>query len=178
MLSNIVKTVSAFSVPTVIILIIIYGAKKKQPVYDCFTEGARDGIETTFSVIPPLVGLVTAVYGLRASGAFEMLAKFMSPLLSFIGMPSEVLPLALLRPVSGSASLAVASDIFKSFGCDSFAGRCASVMMGSTETTFYTLAVYFGAGGIRDTKYTLKSALSADLCGMLLSVIITKLFFY
>lgn len=169
--------ISAYSIPLVIILIILYGAKKKVPVYDTFVLGAKDGIETTFSIIPPLVGLMVGISSLRASGAVDYIAKLLSPLLALIHMPPEVLPLALLRPVSGSGSMAVVSDIFKNYGCDSFIGRCASVMMGSTETTFYTLAVYFGATKVKNTRYTLKAALSADICGMLLSVFIVRLLF-
>ena len=169
--------ISAYSIPLVIIFIILYGAMKKIPVYDTFVIGAKDGIETIFSIIPPLVGLMIAISALRASGTVDYIAKLLSPLLSFIHMPPEVLPLAILRPVSGSGSMAVVSDIFKNYGCDSFIGRCASVMMGSTETTFYTLAVYFGATKVKNTRYTLKAALSADICGMLLSVLIVSFLF-
>lgn len=176
-MTSLINIISSFSIPLVIILIISYGAKKKVKVYDCFVEGAKDGIESTLSIIPPLVGLLIAISALRASGTFEILSAVLSPVLSLIHMPPEVLPLALLRPVSGSGSLAVVSDIFKNFGSDSFIGRCASVMMGSTETTFYTLAVYFGAVGVKNTRYTLKAALTADLCGMLLAVFVTGLFF-
>ena len=171
------KSVAAFSIPVVIIFIILYGSFKKINVYDCFTEGAKDGIEHTFSIIPPLVGLMVGISALRASGAFEILAEILAPVLKFVHMPPEVLPLALLRPVSGSGSLALVSDIFKNYGCDSFIGRCASVMMGSTETTFYTLAVYFGSVGIKNSRYTLKAALCADFFGMLLSVLVTLLIF-
>lgn len=177
MIADLTKIISAFSIPLLVGIIILYGAIKKINVYDCFTEGAKDGIENTFSIIPPLVGLMVGIAALRASGTFEILSKILSPFLKFIHMPPEVLPLALLRPVSGSGSMAVVSDIFKNFGCDSFIGRCASVMMGSTETTFYTLAVYFGAVGIKNSRYTLKAALTADFCGMLLSVFVTRLFF-
>ena len=174
---TVINTVSAFSIPLAVITIICFGIKKKVPVYDCFVEGAKDGIETTFSIIPPLVGLMISISALRASGAFELIAKFISPLLLKVNMPKEVFPLALLRPVSGSGSLALVSDIFKNYGCDSFIGRCASVMMGSTETTFYTLAVYFGSIGIKNTGYTLKTALTADFCGMLIAVFVTGIFF-
>ncbi len=177
MLDYITKIISAFSIPVMAGFIIIYGVIKKVSVYDAFTEGAKDGIENTFSIIPPLVGLMVAISTLRASGTFEILAKFLSPVLNLIKMPPEVLPLALLRPVSGSGSMAVVTDIFKNYGCDSFIGRCASVMMGSTETTFYTLAVYFGAVGIKNSRYTAKAALSADFCGMLLSVFVVRLLF-
>lgn len=177
MLAILTKIISAISIPLMVGIIILYGAYKKVNVYDCFTEGAKDGIENTFSIIPPLVGLMVGISALRASGTFEILSKLLAPVLELIHMPPEVLPLALLRPVSGSGSMAVVSDIFKNYGCDSFIGRCASVMMGSTETTFYTLAVYFGSVGIKNSRYTAKAALTADFCGMLLSVFVTRLFF-
>lgn len=177
MISYLTKIISAAAIPLMVAIIIFHGAYKKINVYDCFTEGAKDGIESTFSIIPPLVGLMVAISALRASGAFDILAKLLAPALNLIHMPPEVLPLALLRPVSGSGSMAVVSDIFKNYGCDSFIGRCASVMMGSTETTFYTLAVYFGAVGIKNSRYTAKAALTADFCGMVLSCLVTRLLF-
>lgn len=177
MLEYVTKIISAFSVPAAVVFILAFGAAKKVSVYDSFVLGAKDGIKNTFSVIPPLVGLMVAIYALRASGAVELAANALSPVLSVIKMPKEVLPLALLRPVSGSGSMAVVSDIFKNFGCDSYIGRCASVMMGSTETTFYTLAVYFGAVKIKNTRYTAKAALLADFFGMLAAVFVTQMFF-
>jgi len=176
-MTSFIKLISSLSVPLTVFVIIAYGSKKHIAVYDSFVEGAKDGIESTFSIIPPLVGLMVAISALRASGTFEILSKILMPILNIIDMPTEVLPLALLRPVSGSGSLAIVSDIFKNYGCDSFVGKCASVMMGSTETTFYTLAVYFGAVGIKNSRYTLKAALTADLCSMLLSLYITSIFF-
>ena len=176
-MSYAIKTVSVFSVPVMVVIIILYGAYKKIPVYDAFTEGAKGGIESTFSIIPPLVGLMVAISAFRASGALSLISNFISPLLNIIKMPTEVLPLALLRPISGSGSLALVSDIFKNYGPDSFIGRCASVMMGSTETTFYTLSVYFGAVSIKNSRFTLKAALLSDVCGMILSVLIVRMFF-
>lgn len=115
MVYQITKIVSAFSVPLAVIIIIAFGAAKKIPVYDAFVEGAKGGVKNTFSVIPPLVGLMVGIYALRASGAVDLAANVLSPLLSFLKMPPEVLPLAILRPISGSGSLAVVSDIFKNF---------------------------------------------------------------
>ena len=177
MLVYITKIVSAYSLPLAVMFILCFGAAKKVPVYDEFAEGAKAGVKNTFSVIPPLAGLMVAIFALRSSGAVELLAKVIAPVLNVIKMPSAVLPLAILRPISGSGSMAVVSDIFKNFGCDSFEGRCASVMMGSTETTFYTLAVYFGAVKTKNTRYAAKAALSADFFGMLTAVFITRLFF-
>ena len=127
-------------------------------------------------IIAPLVGLMVAINMFRASGALELISSALSPVLSFIGLPTDVLPLALLRPVSGSASLALVTDIFQTVGPDSLSGRIASVMMGSTETTFYTVAVYFGSVGIKNTRHTLPSALTADLTAILLSSAAVRIF--
>ncbi len=169
------RIVAVFAVPVMIVGIVIFGLIKKVRVYDCFLEGARDGLRCTFNIAPPLIGLVIAISMFRASGAVDIIARLLSPLLRIIAMPASVLPLALLRPVSGSGSLAIISDIFKTFGPDSIDGKIASVMMGSTETTFYTIAVYFGAVNIRKTRHTLKSALIGDFVGMIMSVVAVHL---
>lgn len=168
------RIISAFAVPVMIAGIVIFGLLAKDKVYDSFLAGAKEGALCTFNIIAPLVGLVTAISVFRASGAVEVVARFLSPLLKIIAMPAEVFPLALLRPVSGSASIAVVTDIFRNYGTDSEIGRIASVMMGSTETTFYTLAVYFGAINIKKTRHTLKSALTGDITGMIMSVLIVR----
>lgn len=155
--------------------IVAYGMSKRINVYDCFTEGARDGLESMFGIIAPLVGLMVAISMFRASGALELISRLLKPLTDLLGMPSDVLPLALLRPVSGSGSIALVTDILKNHGPDSLEGKIASVMMGSTETTFYTVAVYFGAVGIKQLRHTVKSALLADFTGMLLAVYIARL---
>ena len=131
-----------------------------------------------FGVFPSLFAIFIAISVFRASGLVEFLTNLLSPVCSALNFPSELLPFALLRPVSGSGSLAMASDIFTSYGADSFAGRCASVMMGSTETTFYTIAVYFGASGTKNIRHTLKCALLADAFGMIMSVIVCRWYFY
>ncbi|MBQ3573081.1 MAG: spore maturation protein [Clostridia bacterium] len=161
--------------PLFIAIFVTAGLVKRVGVYDCFTEGAKEGAESMLGIIAPLVGLMVAINMLRESGALELIARLLSPVLNFVGIPAEVLPLALLRPISGSASLAIVTDIFRMSGPDSLAGKIASVMMGSTETTFYTIAVYFGAVGIKNTRHTLPAALSADLTGILLSAIVARL---
>ncbi len=168
------RIVSLFAMPVMIVGIVIFGLFKRVRVYDCFLEGATDGVKSAFNIIPPLLGLVVAISMLRQSGAVDLIAKVLAPVIKVIAMPAEVLPMALLRPVSGSGSLAIVSDIFKSLGPDSLEGKIASVMMGSTETTFYTLAVYFGAVNIKKTRHTLKSALIGDFVGMVMSVIIVR----
>lgn len=166
--------ISVYAMPLFIAVFVVSGVVKKVGVYECFTEGAKDGLNAMLGIIAPLVGLMVAIYMLRASGAPEIIAKGLSDVLGFFGMPAEVLPLAMLRPVSGSASLAVITDIFKMSGPDSVAGKIASVMMGSTETTFYTIAVYFGSVGIKNTRHTLTAALSADITGILLSAVVAR----
>ena len=167
--------ISVLSVPVMIVGIVVYGMAKRVIVYDSFVEGARSGFENMLQIVAPLVGLMVGISMLRASGFLGILGQVLKPLTDILGMPKEVLPLALLRPVSGSGSIAIVNDIFKNFGPDSQAGRVASIMMGSTETTFYTVAVYFGAIGIKKARHTLKSALLADLCGMMVAVYAVRL---
>lgn len=166
--------IATFSVPIMITLLVGMGLFRKVAVYDCFVEGAKDGLQSMVGIIPPLIGLMVAINMFRASGALELLAKFLSPLLKALQLPPDVLPLALLRPISGSASTAIVTDIFKTFGPDSQAGTIASVMMGSTETTFYTVAVYFGSVGIKNSRHTIAAALAADITGILLSVFVAN----
>ncbi len=161
---------SQFAMPMVIGSFLLLGLLRRVGVYDCFVEGAKDGLQSLVGIIPPLIGLMVAISMVRASGALELLATACQPLLSLLRLPQEVLPLALLRPISGSASTAIVTDIFKSSGPDSVAGTIASVMMGATETTFYTVAVYFGAVGIKNTRHTIPAALLADFTGILLSI--------
>lgn len=170
------KMISIMAVPFMIGLIVVYGLCKRINVYDSFVAGAKEGAENMLQIIAPLVGLMVGIYMLRASGTLDLLTYLLKPVFSFLKAPAEVLPLALLRPVSGSGSVAIVNDIFKNFGPDSLIGRTASVMMGSTETTFYTVAVYFGAVGIKKHRHTLKAALLADLAGMLLAVWAVRLF--
>ena len=167
--------ISMLAVPVLIASFIGFGLFRKVGVYDCFVEGAKDGLQSMVGIIAPLIGLMVAINMFRASGALELLAKGLAPALDFLRLPADVLPLALLRPISGSASTAIVTDIFKNLGPDSPAGNIASVMMGSTETTFYTVAVYFGAVGIKNTRHTIAAALLADLTGILLATILTRM---
>ena len=169
------KYISVYAIPVFIVSFIVFGLIRKVNVYECFVEGAKSGIESMFGIIAPLVGLMVAISMFRESGALEIIAKALSPILSYVGLPAEVLPLSILRPISGSASLALVTDIFKTYGPDSQIGKIASVMMGSTETTFYTIAVYFGAVGIKNTRHTIPSALSADLTGIIFSALLVSL---
>lgn len=169
--------VSVAVMPVLFLVIIGYGLIKKVNVFDAFLDGAADGLKTAVKILPALVGLIAAITMLRVSGAMDFITRLLSPVTNLLGVPAEVMPLALLRPVSGSGALAVVSDLLRAHGPDSLVGRITSVMMGSTETTFYTLAVYYGAVGIKDVRFTVKAALLADLTGMLASVWVCRLFF-
>ena len=168
---------SAFIVPSIIFVIIFLGFLKKVPVFDTFIQGAKDGMKSTAMIAPSLVGLIVSVSMLKASGALDMFTSFIAPVAEMLHIPPIVVPLAILRPISGSGSIAFLDTIFSSTGVDSFASRVASVMMGSTETTFYAIAVYFGAIGIKNTRHTIPSALIADLTGFILSIITVSILF-
>ena len=163
--------------PLLILFIIVFGLVRKNEVYEPFIAGASDGLKTLAGVVPSIVGILVAVNMLKASGAIEMIAHALSPVLKLIGMPEEIIPLAFLRPFSGSGSVSIVTDIIKSQGPDSYSGRIAAVMMGSTETTFYTVALYYGAAKVKNIRHTLHAALLADLCGIIGSVIVCRLWF-
>lgn len=163
--------------PCTVGLIIIFGFFKKVPLFDTFVGGAKDGLLSTFSIAPSLIGLIVAVSMLKTSGTLDIITSFLSPVGTFLGIPEETIPLMFLRPISGSGSLAFVDSIFKNCGPDSFPGRVASVMMGATETTFYAITVYFGSVGIKNTRHTIKAALSADLTSFIISVLTVKLLF-
>lgn len=168
--------IGIYAVPLIVVLIVLFGLVKKVAVFDTFLDGAKEGMYSTAAIAPALVGLITSVSMLKASGALDLFTSFLAPLAKNLGIPAEVMPLFLLRPISGSGSIALLDSIFSTAGVDSFAGRVASVMMGSTETTFYAIAVYFGAVGIKNTRHTLPAALAADLAGVFISVMSVELF--
>lgn len=176
-MNEIVSVISKYAIPTIFLLILSFGMCREVKIYDVFVEGAKEGFNTVIRIIPSLVGLLVAVGVFKASGAMDLLVFALKPLAGILRIPSEVLPLALLRPVSGSASLALVSEIIGTYGPDSFIGRLASTMMGSTETIFYTLAVYFGSVGVKNIRYTLIAALIADMASVLTSVWICTLVF-
>jgi len=169
--------ISKFAIPVIFILILSIGLEKDVKVYDVFLEGAREGFTTVVKIIPPLIGLMVAIGVFRASGALDILVYILKPLGELIGLPREAIPMAILRPISGSASLALVSDIMQKNGPDSFVGRLVSVMMGSTETIVYTMTVYFGAVGISKTRHTLPAALMAELCSIISAVWVCTLLF-
>ena len=158
-------------------LVCIAALWKKESAYDLLVEGAAEGLHLLKSIVPTLVILMTGVSMLRASGAFDLLAQFLSPLFSFFGIPPETAMLVLIRPISGSAALAVGAELMGTYGVDSQVGRTVAVMLGSTETTFYTISVYFGAAGIKKTRYAIPAALIADFIGFLTASWTTKWLF-
>lgn len=176
-MSAIINAVSAWALPLLIVSIPLYAAYRKVPVYESFTEGAKDGFDTAVRIIPHLVGMMAAISIFRASGAMEMVLGLFAPLLENIGIPSEVLPLALLRPITGAGSLAYTADLIQTFGPDSFVAKIASTIQGSTDTTLYVLTVYFGAVGIRKTRYALRVGLFSDVVGFIAAVAVCTLVF-
>ena len=167
--------IGSYAVPIIIAVIALWGAVRGIDIFEAFKDGAGEGISSLMSIAPSVIGLVIGVNMLSASGFFDILCSWLAPAASAVGIPSEVLPMAMMRPVSGSGSFAVLNSIFEKCGADSEAGRIASVMAGSTETTFYAIAVYFGAVGIRKTSYTVPAAVLADITGMIMAVVTVKL---
>ena len=164
--------------PILLLSAALLGLSKKEPVYTLLTEGAKEGLQVLSSIVPALVLLMTAVNMLRASGAPELLAKTFSPLFSVLGIPPETVLLLLIRPISGSAALAVGAELMAQYGVDSQIGRTAAVMLGSTETTFYTISVYCSAAGIEKTRYTIPAALIADFTGFTAASLSVRLLFF
>ena len=166
---------SNIAMPLMIAIIIFYGIYEKKKVFDIFLDGAKEGIGVVFNIFPTLVGLFVAIGALRSSGIIEMIVNFLTPVFNLLNFPSEILPLALIRPISGSASIAVATDIMKNYGVDCNIGLIASVIMGSTETTIYTIAVYTSAVGIKKTRFVLYASLFADFVGILASILVCRM---
>lgn len=166
-----------YIVPLILLTGSLLALQKKENAYDIMLQGAADGLKLLVSLVPALIFLLTAVYMLRASGAMEILSSFFAPAFSLFGIPPETAMLVLIRPISGSAALAVGAELMAEFGVDSMVGRTAAVMLGSTETTFYTISVYFGAAGIRKTRYTLPAALFSDFIGFLMASLTVRLLF-
>ena len=172
---KLVNFISNLAMPAIILLIVMYGVKEKNKVFDTFLEGAKEGIETTVNVFPTLIGLFVAIGALRSSGILDMIINIINPILMIIDFPSELVPLALLRPISGSSSIAVATDIMKNCGVDSLFGIMASTIMGSTETTLYTIAIYTSCIKVKNTRLVLVAAITADIIGMLTSVVVCRI---
>lgn len=169
--------VTNYLVPGLLLFCCALALRKKENAYDLMLQGGAEGLRMLVSIVPALVLLLTAVTMLRSSGAVELIARFCAPALELLGIPPETVMLLLIRPISGSAALAVGAELIAEYGPDSLIGRTAAVMLGSTETTFYTISVYFGAAGIHKTRYTVPAALLADLTGFLMAAFSVRLFY-
>ena len=165
-----------YIVPVLLLLAAVLALRKRENAYDLMLQGAGEGLRILASLVPALILLLTAVTMLRASGAVELLSSLLAPVFSFVGIPPETALLVLIRPLSGSAALAVGAELMAQYGPDSLIGRTAAVMLGSTETTFYTISVYFGAAGIKKTRYTIPAALFADFVGFFVASLTARLF--
>lgn len=177
MIQNVVNLISLWALPVIIVSILTVGMFKKVPVYEAFTEGAKDGFKVAVNIIPYLVAIIVAISMLRASGAIEMLAVALAPVLAKFHVPADVLPVIFVRPLSGSAALGLFSDIATSAGASAYSTKLAAVMVGSSETTFYVLAVYFGAVGITKFRYALWVGLLADIIAAVMSIIVCSWLF-
>ncbi len=174
---NFIQIISDFAIPFILLAIPAYGFIKKVKVYEAFTDGAKEGFQTAVRIIPYLVAMLVSIGVFRASGAMDGLTSLLSPVTGLIGMPAETVPMAIMRPLSGGGATGVMTDLITTHGADSLIGRMSSIMMGSTETTFYVLAVYFGAVSIKKTRHALPAGLIADAVGIITAVIIARLMF-
>jgi len=177
MIQNVISTISIWAIPLFLVFIPIYGTFKKVKVYESFVEGAKGGFQMAIRIIPYLVAILVAVGMLRGAGAIDMLSHWMDPVLRRVGFPVEILPLAIMRPLSGSGSMGIVTELIKVHGPDSFIGRLAASAYGSTETTFYVLAVYFGSVGIRKTRHAVISGLVADIASLVAAIVICRFVF-
>lgn len=172
---KIINYISNLAMPLIILSVVLYGLKEKSKVFDTFLVGAQEGIKTTFRIFPTLVGLFVAIGALRSSGLLDFITHFAEPVLKLINFPGELMPLALLRPISGSGSVAIANNIMQTYGVDSLVGKMASTIMGSTETTLYTIAIYTSCVNIKKTRGILFASLTADVVGIAVSIIVCRL---
>jgi len=177
MIRNILSTISVWAIPFFLVTVPVYGAFKGVKVYESFVEGAKGGFQIAIRIIPYLVAILVAVGMLRGAGAIDMLAQWLGPALDKIGFPVEILPVAIMRPLSGSGSLGIVTEMVQTHGPDSFLGRLAATAYGSTETTFYVLAVYFGSVGIKKARHAVLAGLTADVVALIMAVIVCRLAF-
>ena len=176
-LRDVISVLSFFVIPVIVVGFPLFGLYKKVPVYETFVEGAKEGFEVAVRIIPYLVAILFAIGMFRASGAMEALATTLNPVLALIGFPAEVLPMAIVRPLTGSGSAGLVVDMINEFGEDSIFVKMAATMFGSTETTFYVIAVYFGAVNIRKTRHAVAAGLTADFAAMIIAVWVVRLLF-
>ena len=166
-----------FVMPAFACIIVVFGLIKRVPVFDIFLKGAKEGMQILYSIAPTIIGLVFAVDLLRSSGAIDAICNFIEPAADYLGFPKEIVPMVLLRPVSGSGSTALLTSLYEQCGPDSFAGRVASVLAGSSETTFYAIAMYFGCIKVKKIRHTLFAAIIADITAAVMSVLTVRLYF-
>lgn len=176
-LRDIIDLVSVFVLPTLIVIFPLYGLLRKVPVYEAFVEGAREGFDVAVRIIPYLVAILFAIGMFRASGALDFLIDLLRPALALVQIPAEVIPMAIIRPLTGSGSAAIVLDMVNEFGIDALVVKMAATMFGSTETTFYVIAVYFGSVGVRKTRHAVPAGLIADFFAIVLSVYVVRLLF-
>ena len=172
---KIINYLSIIAMPAIISLIITYSLIEKNKVFDIFLEGAKEGVKIVYNIFPTLVGLFVAIGALRNSGFLDFIINSISPFSNLINIPNEIMPLAIIRPISGSAAMAIATDIMNNYGVDSKIGKMASVIMGSTETTLYTIAVYTNCIKIKKTRGILVAALIGDAIGIIVSVVVCSI---
>ncbi|OQX95148.1 spore maturation protein [candidate division KSB1 bacterium 4572_119] len=177
MFEKIISFVSIWAIPVLLFIVPLLALKKKVKVYESFIDGAKGGFDVAVKIIPYLVAILVAIGMFRASGAMELFVTFISPLTDFVGMPAEALPAALMRPLSGSGTLGIATELMTEHGPDSFIGRLVSTFFGSTETTFYVIAVYFGCVGIKKTRHAVPAGLIGDFAGLMAALFICKIVF-
>ena len=174
---GIITVISIWIIPVMLLIILLVALYQRLPAYELFVEGGKEGIEIAFSLLPFLVGMIVAITILRSSGALDAFISLLTPILALLNIPPEIVPLALLRPISGTAALSLTAELTNTYGPDSFIGRLAATMQGSTDTTLYILTIYFGAVGVTKMRYALKVGLLADLVGIMMAIVITSIVF-
>jgi spore maturation protein B len=177
MIRNILHVISVWAIPLFLAAILIFGLFRKVKVYESFVEGAKEGFQMAVRIIPYLVAILVGIGMLRGAGAIDMLSQWLGPALDKVGFPVEILPVAIMRPLSGSGSLGIVTEMIKTHGPDSFLGRLAATAYGSTETTFYVLAVYFGSVGIKKARHAVVAGLAADVAALIMAVVVCRLAF-
>lgn len=171
------SNISIVVIPIFVLGIVFYGTVKRVDIYDSFLLGAKEGLKTSFEIFPSIVAMIFAINIFLDSNFLYAVLGIFSSFLNFISVPLEIMPMAMLRPISGSATLSLMNDIFLDFGPDSYIGRLASIIQGCTDTTFYVLALYFGSVKITKCRYALKVGLFADFMGLVFAILLTKVFF-
>ena len=174
---ELISMISMVAIPLFVLIVLILGTYKKLSTYDLFVEGGKEGLNMAISLLPHLLGMIVSISIFRSSGVLDYLISLIEPILAYIRVPSEIIPLALTKPISGTAALGVTSDLLKSFGPDSLIGRMASTLQGSTDTTLYVITIYFGSIGIKKMGDALKVGLLTDLIGIIITITIITLIF-